>query len=470
MHGGSEPTTIAGQLAAFTHGFSLKTAPPEVVKSAQLVLLDSLGCALGALGCDAARILEESIEDFGGGNSEATLFGSGLRTNVLNAVIVNGTLVRYLDASDAYIVLTPSGGSAGVHPSDAVAMVLALAERQGTSGLGVLEAIVLAYQLYGGLSHYEMTPLAAKGWTMEAKGPLVTPLIAGRLLGLREEQLEQAVGISGTHGFPLGILDSEGEEYGMTKSIRFPRIAQQGVLAAYQAARGFTGTRRVIEGNNGWKDVVMQGAFDIHDVDLDPGKIGWVVSNAFIKTFTAEGTQQGHLNATWDLITRHDIRPENVERVDLLATTRTVTHCAGPEKRDPRTKELADHSAYYVTAAMIVDRALGPAQYRRASMENPEIRALMERVSIEPDPELDPTAVGGASTITLRSGQVFSARVEYSRGHPRNPMNYDDEVEKFLALATPVVGEAQARRVERAVSDLAAQPDVADLMDAMTVG
>jgi 2-methylcitrate dehydratase len=470
MHGGSGPTTIAGQLAAFTHGFSLKTAPPEVVKSAQLVLLDSLGCALGALGCDAARILEESIEDFGGGNSEATLFGSGLRTNVLNAVIVNGTLVRYLDASDAYIVLTPSGGSAGAHPSDAVAMVLALAERQGTSGMGVLEAIVLAYQLYGGLSHYEMTPLAAKGWTMEAKGPLVTPLIAGRLLGLREDQLEQAVGISGTHGFPLGILDSEGEEYGMTKSIRFPRIAQQGVLAAYQAARGFTGTRRVIEGNNGWRDVVMQGAFDIHDVDLDPGKIGWVVSNAFIKTFTAEGTQQGHLNATWDLITRHDIRPEHVERVDLLATTRTVTHCAGPEKRDPRTKELADHSAYYVTAAMIVDRALGPAQYLRASMENPEIRALMERVSIEPDPELDPTAVGGASTITLRSGQVFSARVEYSRGHPRNPMNYDDEVEKFLALATPVVGEAQARRVERAVSDLAAQPDVADLMDAMTVG
>jgi 2-methylcitrate dehydratase len=469
MHGGPEPTTIAGRLAAFTHGFSLKTAPPEVVKSAQLVLLDSLGCALGALGCDAARILEESIEDFGGGNPEATLFGSGLRTNVLNAVIVNGTLVRYLDASDAYIVLAPRGGSAGAHPSDAVAMVLALAERQGISGLEVLEAIVLAYQLYGGLSHYEMVPLAWKGWTMEAKGPLVTPLIAGRLLGLREDQLEQAVAISGTHGFPLGILDSEGEEYGMTKSIRFPRIAQQGILAAYQAGRGFTGTRRVIEGNNGWKDVIMQGEYDLDHLDVDPGTIGWVVSNAFIKTFTAEGTQQGHLNATWDLITKHDIRAEDVERVDLLATRRTVTHCAGPEKRDPHTKELADHSAYFVTAAMIVDRALGPAQYLRTSMENPEIRALMERVSIEPDPDLDPTVVGGASTITLRSGEVFTSRVEYSRGHPLNPMSYEDEVEKFMALAIPVVGEVQARRVERAVTDLAAQPNVADLMNAMTV-
>ena len=194
MHGGSEPTTIAGQLAAFTHGFTIKAVPPEVVKDAQLVLLDALGCALGALGCDPARILEESIQDFGGGNSEATLFGSGLRTNVLNAVVVNGTLVRYLDASDAYIVLAPRGGSAGAHPSDAVAMVLALAERQGISGLGALEAIVLAYQLYGGLSHYEMVPLAWKGWTMEAKGPLVTPLIAGRLLGLREDQLHLVAG------------------------------------------------------------------------------------------------------------------------------------------------------------------------------------------------------------------------------------------------------------------------------------
>jgi 2-methylcitrate dehydratase PrpD len=90
-------------------------------------------------------------------------------------------------------------------------------------------------------------------------------------------------------------------------------------------------------------------------------------------------------------------------------------------------------------------------------MEEPEIRALMERVSIEPDPDLDPTVVGGASTITLRSGQVFTSRVEYSRGHPLNPMSYEDEVEKFMALAIPVVGEVQARRVERAVTDLAAQ-------------
>jgi 2-methylcitrate dehydratase PrpD len=72
---------------------------------------------------------------------------------------------------------------------------------------------------------------------------------------------------------------------------------------------------------------------------------------------------------------------------------------------------------------MTVDRALGPAQYLRARMEDPEIRALMERVSIEPDPDLDPT----------------------------------------------VVGEVQARRVERAVTDLAAQPNVAELVNSMTI-
>ena len=469
MNDESEPITVARRLAAFSHGFSLEAAPGEVVEGAQRVLLDSLGCALGALGCDAARILEEMIQDIGG-NSEATVFGSGLRTNVLNALMVNSALVRYLDYNDVYVVLTPHGEGAGAHPSDAIAMVLALAERQRTSGREVLEAIVLAYQLYGGLAHYELAPLGVQGWTMEGKATLVTPLIAGKLLGLREDQMEQAVGISGTQAPPLGILDVEGEEYGMAKNIRFGRTAHQGVIAAYLARRGFTGTRRVIEGRFGWNEVVMKNAFDLESMELDPAAIGYVVSGVWIKDFTAEGTQLGHLNATYELITKHDIRPEDIERVDIRATTRTLRHCGGPEKRDPQTKEIADHSVYYTTAALIMNRALGPAQYAPEMLVDGEIRAFMDRVSIEADPELDPFIMAGVSTITLRSGQAFTARVDYPRGHPRHPMTYDDVVEKFMTLATPVVGETQARQIERAVRDLPAQQHVGDLVDAMKVG
>src|SRR5258708_992597 len=327
--------TFARQLAAYASSFKFDGVSDEAIDAAKVVLLDTLGCALGAIGCDAAAILEATVMDTGG-LPEATIFGSGIRTNVLNALLVNGALVRYLEGHDNYLVVKPTGVT-GCHPSDTIAMILALAERQGATGRDVLATIVLAYQLYGRLAHCEVSPLASKGWTPDGKAPLVTPLIAGKLLQLSEAQMERAVGISGSHGFPLGILDTDGEELTMTRNIRFARVAYQGVLAAYQAARGFTGVRRVVEGNRGWAEVVMHGDFDANLLELDPAKVGYVVASPQIRQFCADGPQAGFLDATHRLVIDHDLRASDIAHVTLRATPRCVTHCGGPEKRDPRT-------------------------------------------------------------------------------------------------------------------------------------
>jgi 2-methylcitrate dehydratase len=459
--------TIARNLATYTAGFAAKDVPEHTMYWARLILLDALGCAIGGLGCDAARILEETSEDLGG-NPEATIIGSGRRTSVLNATAVNGALVRYLDCNDGYMVITPRGITGG-HPSDMIPMILALAERQGTSGLDVLSTIVLGYQLYGRLGECEQSPLAVHGWAIETKCPLFTPLIAGKLLGLSIDQLEQAVGISGTHGMVLGILDTDGEEYGMTKNIRFARTAQQGVVAAYQAARGFTGTRRVIEGHQGWKEVIMGDDFRIDQLELDGTKVGYAIDRTFIKQFSADGSQLGHLSATYGLVTKHDIRPDDIASVLIRCTRRCGVHCGGPEKENPTTKELADHSIYYTTAALITHRALGPAQYTAEVLADPGIRALMKRVTMAPDAELDRFGAAGVSEITLKSGEVHRAMVEYPRGHAGNPMEGEEIVEKFRAMVRPILGDAAADRIEREVMALGEAKDVSSLMQSLIV-
>ena len=461
------PTT-ARRLASYTDSFGRDGLSDMTMANARMVLLDTLGCALAALkDCNSAAVLQATVEDIGG-RPEATIFGSGLRTNALNALLVNGALVRYLDCNDGFIVITPTGMTGG-HPSDAIPMILALAERQGKSGADTLTTIVLAYQLYGRLATCEERPLASHGWTVEAICPLFTPLIAGKMLGLTVDQLEQAVGISGTHGFALGILDTDGEEYGMTKNIRFGRMAYQGVMAAYQAARGFTGTRRVIEGHFGWNEVIMNGGLQIDRLKLDGNEVGYLVDEIFIKMFSADGSQLGHLSATYQLISEHDIHPDDIAEVRLKASRRCVTHCAGQEKRDPRTKELADHSVYYTTAALIARRSLGPSEYTAEVLGDPKIRSFMNYVSIEPDVELDSYGAAGISEIILRSGPTFKARVDYPRGHPKNPMAYSEVVSKFMALASPVVGEDRASEIETAVADLQDAPDIASLMELMTL-
>ncbi len=467
MDNGMNTETVARMLATYTAQFSAADLPDPTLKQARLILLDTLGCAIGGLGCDAARILEETIADLGG-NAEATVIGSGQKTSVLNATAVNCALVRYLDCNDGYMVITPKGVTGG-HPSDVIPMILALAERQSTSGLDLLATIILAYQLYGRLGECEQAPLATHGWSIETKCPLFTPLVAGRLLGLTIDQLEQAVGISGTHGMVLGILDTDGEEYGMTKNIRFARTAQQGIMAAYQAKRGFTGTRRVIEGHYGWREVIMGDDFNLDRLKLDAAEVGYAIDRTFIKQFSADGTQLGHLSATYQLVTQHDIRPEDVESVSIRCTRRCAVHCGGPEKENPTTKELADHSVYYTTAAIITHRALGPAQYTSDVLFDPGIRALMKRVTLEPDAELDRFGAAGVSEITLKSGEKLRKLVEYPRGHVGNPMTEAEIIHKFRAMVEPIAGKNVADRIEREVMQLQDAKDISPLMQALVL-
>ena len=144
--------TIAADFASYTENLSFSDLPPSTIAVTKRVILDSLGCAIGAFtaGCPPARILEESLDDIGG-PAESTVIGSGTRTSALSALLINSTLVRYLDLNDAYGVVTPKG-MAGGHPSDALGAILAVAERQRTSGHDVITNIVLAYELFAQLT------------------------------------------------------------------------------------------------------------------------------------------------------------------------------------------------------------------------------------------------------------------------------------------------------------------------------
>ena len=162
------------------------------------------------------------------------------------------------------------------------------------------------------------------------------PAVLGVQLGLNAAQIEHAIGISGSQGFPLGILDVEGEEYSMTKSIRFARASHQALMSCYLAARGFTGPRRVVEGRCGYVETVTRGSLDLSRLDLRSTK--YSIEDTFVKMFLRGTSNQGHLTATQELVTAYDLRPEQIERIVLRVTDRCATHCGGDERgiRGPR--------------------------------------------------------------------------------------------------------------------------------------
>ena len=318
--------TVARDLAKYALGLTFDELPKEVVHEAKRAVLDALGCAIGAYLGEACKIIRNLSLELGG-PKESTIIGSGLRTSCFNAILANGVMVRYLDFNDTYLIPVGTHVSGG-HPSEIIPGALALGEREHSKGRDVINAIVIGYELSAKFIDFECaipptavtTGIAGRGWNPDTRGIFVMPVVAGKLLGLSEEEMEHAIGISGCHNMILGIVDTHGEEYSMTKSLRFPLTAYSGVMAALMAKKGFTGPTRVIEGNKGFIQTVMGGDFNVGELT----KFGkrFKILDTMYKSIAADATTHGHITATLELVKEHDIKPEDIAEVKIIASSR----------------------------------------------------------------------------------------------------------------------------------------------------
>src|SRR5512139_3342984 len=152
--------TIARDLAKYALGIKYEDLPKEVIHEAKKVVLDAVGCAIGAFPSQTSKIIQNIIKELGG-PKESTVIGSGLRTSCLNALLANSVMVRYLDFNDGYLKIVGSRTS-GSHPSDMLSSILALSERQHSNGRAVIEAIVTGYELSARFMDAFVAPNSAK--------------------------------------------------------------------------------------------------------------------------------------------------------------------------------------------------------------------------------------------------------------------------------------------------------------------
>jgi 2-methylcitrate dehydratase len=452
--------TAARKFAEYGLGLTFADLPDQVIKQAKRVILDYIGCAIGGYSSPTNRIVLKSISEFGG-QAESTVIGSGLRTSCLNAALANGSMARFLECHDLYLVFEPV--ASGSHPSEIIPSALAVGERQHSTGKQVLEAIVSGYELsarYVDASAVHEA-LGHKGWNSDLRAVFIVPVVAGRLLEMDAEQVENAIGIAASYNMVLGILDDSLEEGTMARNLRFPFTAYDSIMASFLAKNGLTGPKRVIEGHSGYVEAVAHGDFDYKKfTDFKDFKI----METRFRPFVGDGTTFGHLDATLQIVKEHDIKPEDVARVRLWAAARSVEHTGQPDKRYPKNKETADHSSYYLTAVAIMDRKLGPEQFTIEKYEDPKILELNSKVSLEVDPSLDQLPAAGISEITTKQGISYRKRIDHPKGTLPNPMTDQDLEEKFRSLASKYMSEAQMTEIINVVSNMDKLKDIGELM------
>jgi 2-methylcitrate dehydratase len=448
--------TVTGEMARWAEQLEYRDFSAEAIHQAKRFLLDSIGCALGAFRLHDIAIALGVLDELAG-DGPATVIGSGRRMDVVSATLANALMIRSMDYNDIYWKQDPS------HPSDIIPAAMAGAERMRTGGRELIVGIVLAYEFEMRLCEIGFPGVEERGWHHATLTAFASPIVAGRMLRLTAEQIQNAIGISGCRHVTLGAVSAG--ELTMIKNTADPLATQSGMLAALLAEKGYTGPAHVIDGleglvhcmGSGWKlEILTEGLGE-----------SWRIAQCGMKAFPTEALTHAPLSALLHLVHEYDLAPEHVQRVTVHTLSRAAKILSDPSKYDPRTRETADHSLPYVLAAALVDRQVTPGSFTMEKILNPRIREQLRKVELVGDPEIDasfPKLQRTIVKITLTDGRTLTHQLEFPKGDPRNPLSDQEVEEKFMSLTCDILPRPAQERLKDAIWNLERLEAVSELM------
>ncbi|HET6867196.1 MAG TPA: MmgE/PrpD family protein [Solirubrobacteraceae bacterium] len=422
---GLEARTRVEQLAEFVTASRFEDISEPAREQLKLRVLDSLGCALGALDGEPPRMVREQVLEFGGAPL-ATLIGGG-KSAPDRAALYNGALVRYLDFNDSFLAPGET-----CHPSDNLAPVLAAAEYAHADGRTLLVALAVAYQVQSRLS--EVAPVRAKGFDHTVQGAYAVAAGVARALGLDARRTTNAIAIAGTSLNALRVTRTGA--LSQWKGLAYPATSFGATHAAFLAMRGITGPREVFEGNKGFYEAIA-GRFELDWAAEDLES----VRRTILKKFNAEIHSQSAIEALLELRSEHRLTADEVERIELDTFQVAYDIIGGGEegsKYEVRTKEEADHSLPYLLAVALLDGQVLPEQYLAERIAAPDVQELLRRVDVRPDAELSkrfPDEHSARVRLHLRDGHVLEREQHDYEGFHARPMGWDAVTAKFDRLA-----------------------------------
>jgi 2-methylcitrate dehydratase len=449
--------TITARISRWAEQLRFDQLSEPAVHEAKRYLLDSIGCALGGFQQHDVKIALEVLTEHGG-SGPATVIGTGAKTDPVSASLLNALMVRVMDYNDIYWKQDPS------HPSDIIPAALACGERTSKNGRDLIVGIVLGHEFEMRLCEAAFPGIRERGWHHATLTAFASPLVAAKMLDLGWEQMQHAIGISGSRMATLGAVTAG--KLTMMKNTVDPMATQSGVLAALLAERGYTGPEHVIDGKEGLVHC-MGPEWKLELLEEGLGE-SWRITQCGMKAFPTEALTHAPISCVLDLIRDNDLAPDRVEKVHIRSLARAADILADPSKYDPRSKETADHSLPYVIAAAIADRQVTPLQFTDAKIMDPTIRAQLNKVEVVADPEIEaafPELQRVIVKITTTDGKELTKQVDYPKGDPRNPLTDREVEEKFDALAEPVLPADRCRKVKAAIWDLDKLTSITALMD-----
>lgn len=439
--------TVAQTLATYGSSLQHTTLPPEVIHHAKRAVLDWYAALIPGAIEPPARLLEQALAgDMDQGPSRLAL---GRSATPRTAALINGTAAHTVEVDDIY-------RHAIYHPgAPTIAAALAQAQAMDTAGLDFLKSVVAGYEISTrigaslGRAHYRFWHNTGTVGTFGAAAAAATllRLDAGRF----------------AHALCTGATMASGLQQAfrmdaMSKPLHAGHAAEAGLLAALAAAAGFTGSLDVIDGDAGM-GVAMSDGPDWSSTVATLGQVFHICDMTF-KNHACCGHTFAPIDGAVALQMEMQIGAEDIDAVHI-GTYAPALDVAG--NVDPRTAPEARFSVPYAVATALLFGSVRLAAFTPERLNDPRIRALMQRIRLTVDPELDAAFPGQRAArvrIVTRDGRCSEHLQPTRKGDPDAPLSDHDLNAKFLELAQPVLGEDKAARLLERIWTLETLPSV----------
>jgi 2-methylcitrate dehydratase PrpD len=446
------------QLSEFVAGLRWDDIDGAARHAARRHLIDTAAAAIAGAVQDAPMLVGRALDSADGGG-DTPVPGAAERRSLLSAAYLAGTASHGLELDDGY-----RHGS--VHPGACVVpAVLALGSRLQSDGETLLTAIVAGYEVACRVAAAGHPDTRWRGFHNTAiVGPLAAAAAAAKLLGFTASQVENAFGIAVSSSAGLFTFGHGGD----VKRTHSGQAARGGLLAALLTKEGLIGPSGAVEMRDGWLHAFAGDA--ARPVTLLAGGENpaspFAVANCYMKPYAACRHMHSGVDGLLDIMQAEGLSAGDVKALEVGAYALAVEHA--PFGWSEMT--TAQMSFPFVMATALLRGRVAFEDFGEAGRADAETASWARRIKIELDPECDAIYPKGRPTrvrVTTHDGREFERFVVEPTGAASRPLSDEALDEKFLTLATPVLGARAKAALDVLRADRLA--DAAVLGDALAL-
>ncbi|MFJ3261709.1 MmgE/PrpD family protein [Pseudomonas sp. NPDC086581] len=411
-------------LAEFLAGLRYEDLPTSVVEYTEELFLDWLGSALASQNRHPIPLFQRYAQRMGPASGKSRVLVDGTSTSAYFAALVNGASSHLVEQDDLH-------NSSVLHPATVVfPAALAAAQELGKSGRELILASVAGYEAgirigeFLGRSHYRIFHTTA------TVGTLAAAVAVGKLLGLDSRQFVNCLGSAGTQAAGLWEFLRDAAD---SKQLHTAKAAADGLLAAYLTADGLTGAQNILEGEQGMAAGMSS--------DADPSRLvdglgtRWALCETSYKFHASCRHTHPAADALLGLMQR-----EGLEHGDIAQVT-TRVHQGAIDVLGrvvvPQTVHQAKFSMGTVLGLIAVHGKAGLVEFEEFSLNDAEVSAFREKVSMQLDAEVDgayPRRWLGRVDVLTTDGRQLHGAIDEPKGDPGNGLSRAELEDKFRRL------------------------------------